>query len=104
MLGISNLSVVVLHETLLVPVLMHGSETMLWKEKEKSRIKDVQMDNLRGFFGIRKMDRVPNARIKVFSDGLDMWIITGSLRRCMQGSSRSVGRPRRRWIDTVNDC
>ena len=24
----------VTHETLLVPVLMHGSETMLWKEKE----------------------------------------------------------------------
>ena len=24
----------VLHETLVVPVLMYGSETMLWKEKE----------------------------------------------------------------------
>ena len=24
----------ILHETLLVPVLMYGSETMLWKEKE----------------------------------------------------------------------
>ena len=28
----------VLHETLLVPVLMYGSETMLWKEKERSRV------------------------------------------------------------------
>ena len=26
----------VLHETLLVPVLMYGSKTMLWREKEKS--------------------------------------------------------------------
>ena len=26
----------VLHETLLVPVLMYGSETMIWKEKERS--------------------------------------------------------------------
>ena len=26
----------VLHETLLMPVLTYGSETMLWKEKEKS--------------------------------------------------------------------
>ena len=25
----------VLHETLLVPVLLHGTETMLWREKER---------------------------------------------------------------------
>ena len=31
--------VTVLHETLLVPVLMYGSETMIWKEKERSRIR-----------------------------------------------------------------
>ena len=44
----------VLHETLLVPVLIYGSETMLWKER--SRIMAVQMDNLRGLLGIRRMD------------------------------------------------
>ena len=32
----------VLHETLLVPVLMYGSETMLWREKERSRVRAVQ--------------------------------------------------------------
>ena len=53
----------VLHETLLVPLLTQGSETMLWKEKERSRIRAVQMDNLRGLLGIRRMDRVLNARI-----------------------------------------
>ena len=31
----------VLHETLLIPVLMYGSETMLWKEKERCRIRAV---------------------------------------------------------------
>ena len=31
----------VLHETLLVPFLMYGSEKMLWKEKERSRIRAV---------------------------------------------------------------
>ena len=41
----------VLHETLLVPVLMYGSETMLWKEKERSRVRAVQMDNLREIAG-----------------------------------------------------
>ena len=39
-----SLSVLVLHETLLIPALMYGSETMLWKEKERSRIRAVQMD------------------------------------------------------------
>ena len=52
----------VLHESLLVPVLTYGSETMIWKEKE--RIRAVQMDNLRGVMGIRRMNKAPNARIK----------------------------------------
>ena len=33
----------VLHGSLLVPVLMYGSETMIWREKERSRIRGVQM-------------------------------------------------------------
>ena len=46
----------VLHETLLVPVFMYGSETMLWR----SRIRAVQMDNL----GIRRIDKVLNSQIR----------------------------------------
>ena len=53
-----------MHETLFVPVLTYGSETMLWKEKERSRIRAVQMDNLRGLLGVRRIGRFPNARIK----------------------------------------
>ena len=34
----------VLHESLLVLVLTYGSETMIWREKERARIRDVQMD------------------------------------------------------------
>ena len=49
-----------LHETFPVPVLTYGSETMLWREKGRSRIRDVHMDNLRGLVGIRRMGRVPN--------------------------------------------
>ena len=48
--------VTVLHETLLVPVLMYDSETIIWREKEISRVRAVQMDNLRGLLGIRRMD------------------------------------------------
>ena len=53
----------VMHETLLVPVLMYASETIIFKEKERSRISTVQMDNFRGLVGIRRMDRVPNPRV-----------------------------------------
>ena len=43
-----------LHETLLVPVLLYRSETMIW-EKESSKVKAVQMDNLKGLVGVRRM-------------------------------------------------
>ena len=50
MAGICSLSVLVL----LVSILMYGSETMLWMDKERSRIRAVQMGNLRGLLGIRE--------------------------------------------------
>ena len=49
---------------MLVPVPMYGGDTMLWKEKERSRIRAVKMDNLRGLLDIRRMDKVPNAWIR----------------------------------------
>ena len=54
----------VLHETLVVPVRMYGSETLIWEEKEEFRIRTVQMDNHRGLVGIRRMDKVPKAWIR----------------------------------------
>ena len=55
---------------------------MLWKEKEKSRFRAVQMDNLRGLLDIRRMDRVPNAWIRELcgvKKGLDKRIDEGIL-------------------------
>ena len=52
----------VLHEASFVPVLMYGSETMIQKEKVRSRIRTFQMDNLKGLLCIRRMDIVPNTR------------------------------------------
>ena len=40
------------------------SETIIWKEKERSRIKAVRMDNLRGLIVIRRMDKVMNTRTR----------------------------------------
>ena len=53
----------ILHKSLLVPVLTYSSETMIWREKERFRIRAVQMNNLRGLLGIR-MDKFLNARIR----------------------------------------
>ena len=37
---------------------------MIWREKERSRIKAVRMDNLRVLLGIRRIDKVLNAWIR----------------------------------------
>ena len=102
----------VLHETL-----AYGRETMtLWKEKERSRVKAVQMDNLRGLLSIRRMDRVPNEQIRELcglKKGLDERIDEGVLRwfshmerdrtgkRVYVGEcagSHSVGKPQRNGL------
>ena len=44
----------VLHDSLLVPVFKYDNETMIWREKERSWIRGIQMDNLRGLLGIRR--------------------------------------------------
>ena len=54
----------VMHESLLLPVLTYGNETMIWREKERSMIRTVQMKNLKGLLGIRRMNKFPNARIR----------------------------------------
>ena len=71
----------VLHGTLLAPVLMYGSETRFWKEKERSRTRAVQMDNLGDLLGIRRMGRIPNAWIRELCrvKGVDQRINKGVL-------------------------
>ena len=39
----------ILHETLFMLDLTYDSETKIWKKKERSKIKAVQMDNLKRF-------------------------------------------------------
>ena len=125
MLGICSLSARVLHKTLLVSFLMYGSETVLWKEKERSRIRTIQMDNLKALLGIRRMDRFPNAQIKELCgvmNGVDKRIDEGVLwwfsqvermkndrfaKRVYVGEctgSHSVGRLWKRWTDIVKEC
>ena len=38
---------------------------MVWREKERSKISYVvQMDNLKGLFGMKRIDRMPNAQVR----------------------------------------
>ena len=62
LLGLQLECAIFLHETLLVSVLMFGSEAMIWK-KDKFRVRAVLMNNLRGLLGIWRTDKVPNERI-----------------------------------------
>ena len=78
------------------------------------------MDNCRSLLSINRMDRVPNARIRelcrvpkslderIDKGGSNMligWRMIGLLRESIGVCcSRSVGRPRKRWIDTVKNC
>ena len=101
---------------------MYGNVTMLWEEQERSRVRTVQMDNLRGLLSIRRIDRALNARIRELcgvrkgqdeksDEGVLRWF--GHVERMESdriakrvyvsecAGSRSVGRPRKRWNDTV---
>ena len=55
-----------LYEYLFVLIVMYGSETLIWRKKDRSRINDVQMDNLSHLLGIMKIHRIPKA-----------WVSTG---------------------------
>ena len=62
---------------------MHGSETMIWKEKERSKARAVQMSNFRGLLGIRRINKVSNARISELcgvTKGVDERLNEGVLR------------------------
>ena len=104
---------------------MFGSETMLGKGKERSRIRAVQMDNLRGLLHIRRMERVPNAWIRELcgmkkdlderiDEGVLQWfghVVSMERDRIAErvyvgefAGNRSVGRLWKRWIDTVKKC
>ena len=72
-----------MHESLIVPVLIYSSETVIWKEKERARIRSVQMNNLRSLLCIKRMDKVLDAGIRELCEvrkGVDERIDEGVLR------------------------
>ena len=74
----------------------------------------VQINNLKNLLDIRRMNRIPNARIRELY-GVKKWLTKG-LMKVFSGDriatrvneeegagSRVVGRPWKRWIDSVKD-
>ena len=61
----------VFHDIFLVPLLIYGSETMIWKE----------MNDLRSLLAIRRMDKVLNTRIR------ELYGVTKGLRKVSSGRS-----------------
>ena len=53
-----------IHNVVLVPTLLYGSETICLKEKEMSRIRALEMDCLRSIVDVRRIDRVRNADVR----------------------------------------
>src|SRR5678815_5288590 len=54
----------VLREDMLLPVVMYSSETMVWNKRHRSKVQCVQMNNLRGVLGVRRIDKMRNERIR----------------------------------------
>src|SRR5678816_2320766 len=61
--GLSLECAMVLHEGMFLPVLMYSSKTMVWNRRYRSKVQCVQMDNLRGLLGVRRIDKMRNERI-----------------------------------------
>ena len=115
----------VLHESLLLPVLMYGSEAMVWNPKYRSKVQAVQMDNLRGILGGKRIDKMRNEHIrelcgvkKGVTERVNEYILRwfGHMERMdvnrlvkrMYNSEcvgdRPVGRPKKRWIESLKEC
>ena len=94
-------------------------------EKERSRVKTVQIDKLKGLLGIRRNDRIPNARIRELcrmrkslderiNESVLRWFshvermererITKNVSLGECAGSSSVGMLWKRWTDTVKEC
>ena len=98
-------------------------ESFLWKER--SRIRVVQMGSLRSLLGVKRMHTVPNSLMKGWcgvtkrvkeriDEGVLLWSghvkrieNDGIAERVYEGEyvgSHSLGRLRKRGIDTVKEC
>ena len=56
-------------------VSVNGSETVVWKEKERVRIRAVQMDNSSGLLDVRIMYRMQKKQVRKLLGRRKGWMI-----------------------------
>ena len=64
MLGVYNLNMQKYCIGAVLYMFWCGNETMLLKEKEKSRIRALQIDNLKAFISVRRINRMSNQWVR----------------------------------------
>ena len=114
-----------LHEAILIPTLLYGSETLYLNGRAKERVNAVAMSNLRCAAGVSRIDRVRNEDVE-YACGIEK----GTIRRMNEkqlswyghvcrmnevrmvkkiyvsecGGRRPRGRPRNNWMTGVKEC
>ncbi|CAK1580205.1 unnamed protein product [Parnassius mnemosyne] len=121
---VSNKASLVVHERVLVPTLMYGSESWVWQKKHESRINAVEMRAFRSMIGVKLSDRIRNSEIRKRC-GLKEDVVTkiekvmlrwfGHVERMNEerltkkvykasvNESVGRGRPRRTFLDQIRD-
>lgn len=61
---ISQRAKLAVHDAVLAPTLMYGSESWVWKKRQESRINAVEMRSLRSMIGVKLRDRVRNVEVR----------------------------------------
>jgi len=120
---LSNEAKLAVHNGVLIPTLMYGSEAWNWQRKDESRLNAVEMRSLRRMCGKTMYDRVRNVEIRKeckadvsvmskIKKGTLRWFghvermnEERSVRRIYDANVNgrtSRGRPRKTWHDQVN--
>ncbi|CAG4947225.1 unnamed protein product [Parnassius apollo] len=123
--NVSKKARMVIHNTVLVPTLMYGSESWVWQKKHESRINAVEMRSLRSMLVLNRNDRVRNCVIRDkcgmqddvmtyrIKKGMLRWFghvermneerVTKQIYMADVNGRIGKGRPKKKFIDQIGD-